>query len=940
MLSGEVLSLSVATYYDGSEPPTNPHLQILYPAVPGTYTFFNISSKNITAKLKVINSQNFEIEYSFFATIDFSGWGECVNSIALKEVGSFDADIGFSLKIKNAVLTHTVPIYINNDCGAISFENTEFIPGVETIIDVVVDGSVDNNFYVGIIRKDAVSNAQNIRDGLFKSYARIGGNGATNVDDILNSYFNISSKGFYQKEGKSYGKISIDANKLLSNAEYEIVLIYFKDGSWNSCLLHIRQKATHKPVEAYGTFIVTDGYGNVAESSCVSGVSQYSLLNLSYQVDIPTFDAALITGTYTDYYKSVKAFISDSPSALGGQDIQVGDFGFGLFKATNLATTFLNGNTKTYSKVYIIFQLEFEFDDHKDFVNVPFELTYDAEVEPINIEVKDTNSNVVEDLCEGENYTTNYVPDGTIFVSYDQVTFAEISSININEIPYQIEPCYSVLSSELVDQDDCDCPACNDLSVQFIIQSSLFDNNFEAQIVSAPEYTVQIQGSPNNFLSFPSHGFYQPFIFPKVTITHINGCVYEATPTIYHNGTFTIYSSFLFSTLKKQDCDCVETDLEYNTVSMNFNVDEDNEVISLGFDRSFNSTIDTETILCSTDGGVTFIPCPSTIMGESNVLVTYKVTFTDNHPPISMEQNISYPKSKFCENTRELDLVIDSNTLVIDFITSFESDVLQDVLSVSIDGGLSFISFNPSSSYTPIPIENGDKIVVENRVVFDDGCNDIVIIKTKVIDEEVTPCNYDNYSLAVQYEEASSSFIIEKNGSELGLEINELLWTIDNGNPFDDNNSGVPYLAPIMGYGLLIAGWKIKLVGCDEKIIYAVHYESKKLEIHNIPTIQVTLPKQPIQMCIVECCEGFTPTIECVNRVLTVTNAPAGSQINWSGPNGFNGSGNNLTIPQVSGIYYVSIVDTTANPPCTSTGQYSHTEPNAGTPSSNPIIVS
>jgi hypothetical protein len=349
--------------------------------------------------------------------------------------------------------------------------------------------------------------------------------------------------------------------------------------------------------------------------------------------------------------------------------------------------------------------------------------------------------------------------------------------------------------------------------------------------------------------------------------------------------------------------------------------------------------------MCSTDGGLTFIPCPVVIMGEENIFVTYDVTFTDGCPPIHIEQSIHCVKSKPCENNRLISIANTANTLVVTLTDTFESGILSDKLYVSIDNGATFVEFSPPSTYVPITLVGNEKIVVYTNTIFDDGCSDLTVTKKlDLVNNTGQGCiGYGGYGLTVSYDENTGLYTVTKTGSESTLVINDLLWAIGGANPFDANNSGVPYANPVQGEGLFIARWKIKLPSCPEIILDAMAFGQPCVKFCDdinlvIPPVQVLFPQTPIEVCLVSCCDGVVLTIECVDMVLTVTGAPAGSTITWTGPNGFTATGASTPITD-EGTYIVTVVDNTANPPCTSTAVYNFVMPDAGEPIANPVLV-
>ena len=351
--------------------------------------------------------------------------------------------------------------------------------------------------------------------------------------------------------------------------------------------------------------------------------------------------------------------------------------------------------------------------------------------------------------------------------------------------------------------------------------------------------------------------------------------------------------------------------------------------------------------MCSTDGGLSFIPCPTSIVGEQTVFVTYAASFTDGCAPIHLEQTIQCVPAVPCQNSRTIELANTGNTLVITLTDTFESGVLTDKLYVSLDNGVNYTQYNPASSYTPISLAGDEKIVVYTDTIFDDGCNDLTVTKKLDLENGTTNppgecAGYIGYSLTSAYDENTGEFTVTKTGNETNLVVSQLLWTIGGANPFDENKSGIPYYGPVTGEGIFISRWKIKLPNCPELILDTMSWGKKCCET-DVPEIVVNVEAPQVTVNVDACCDEPNPcpdltlTITCVNKTLTLTGAPVGSTITWTGPNGFTATGNNVMFPSntPSGVFTASVVNGT----CTDTATYNYTKPNAGTPNSNPILV-
>jgi hypothetical protein len=375
-----------------------------------------------------------------------------------------------------------------------------------------------------------------------------------------------------------------------------------------------------------------------------------------------------------------------------------------------------------------------------------------------------------------------------------------------------------------------------------------------------------------------------------------------------------------------------------NNGAIIYSIDEDTQTVTLSKSSDFDSPIDEEEWLVSLDGGITFITAPSTITGEEKIYAKYRVTFTDGSDPFQIEQVIDNPKKLICDNSRLIELSVEDGKLIIDFTDAFESDLIEDDLFISFDDFNTHIYFDlKNDTYEPIGLEGGETVKVRTRTSFTDECADFFIEEKIIVDDILvnTDCDseYESYSLEVEHDSETALFTVTLNGDREALKIDDARWTVDRGNPFDVNNTGIPYTGPIMGAGLLIVRWKIQLPGCPVKFLdaFAFGVRSTKIEL---PPLKIQMPTSPIQFCQVECCVPDA-YIECVDLVLTVYGTIDGFDISWTGPGGFTATGNNITIPNVEGEY----IATLTGADCTSTVSYYFDKPSAGTPTDTIIIV-
>jgi hypothetical protein len=737
MLTGDVLKFHPQLYADGTTP-INPSYQIVYPPAAGVYDFTNLSGNNYKAKLKVVNATTFEIQFSFFVVKQ----NAVSNSGALNN-GSFTDLIGLYVKHDSSQETALMPIEVSGFCtDTVEFIESGFIPGNDLVVNFKVQGTTNNNFFVGIIKEDAISNGP-ISPNLVSNYARIS-SGSTQVDDIP---FNCVSDGFgfQENSGESLGGITILGTCLQSNSSYKVYVVYFKDGAWKSCISNsIVATATNSPIVPKGTFMSMDEFGNEGEQ-CIKGLSTDIEIDLCFELDTADFDTQLtskgLSGTWSDYFVSAKAFSSNNAASYSGNPLTIA--------GTQPTFCVYGFKPESDGKTFVIIQLRFDYPTHSDFVNVPFDLTYNA----IEVSLNVTVNGGVGELCDGETYTIDQTLDNDceLYQSVNGSTWVPSTvitgqNINVGSIPLNSVVCFKqVCSGGAGDPQECECPECDPqktVNIDITGDSGLYElfvlvpfGNTDYYL----EYTKNNQTftlTSNISISFDIDDVIQII---ELRITDENGCIYQSTSTPAYFGladnSITIGQSntlSMVSTTIYQDCDCPDPDPNTceNYASINYECDEETGDITITFNENLASPTDgTPSKLCSTDGGLTFIPCPSVIMGASSVFITYDAIFTDGCAPLHVEQTVQCAIIVPCQNNRTIELLNTSNTLVINITDTFDSGVLTDKLYVSLDNGSTYTLYNPKSSYTPITLAGNEKIVVYTDTIFDDGCNDLTVTK-------------------------------------------------------------------------------------------------------------------------------------------------------------------------------------------------------------------
>ena len=985
LLPGKVLRIWPSLYTPGVVP-RSPAFQILYPASAGMYDMTNLGCKNYKARLKIIDAQTFEVYYYFFATRNFNGYfpiSQFQNSQALSFTGTQTYDLTIAAQVEDDQAFGIVPITVSQSCVGVQFIESGFTPGVDLPVQIQIDAPVGNNFYCALVNEGAVNNSTDIVNGLISSYVKVGAL-PQSVDDLPNGCLS-AGMGFMQSGDTSLANITVSGACLQNGGNYRLLVIYQKGGQWTSCISDvISQAATSAPILPSATYVSTDGFGSEA-GQCISKVANVSPLTLCVEIDTAEYLTLLednnLAGDWDDYFAGVRAFVASGSDAIGGRGVQVVENSSSSFCVEN----FTHNGTGT---IFVIFMVEMRYPTHSDFIRYPFKITYDAPEIDIIVPVT-SGGNEVTSLCDGISYEIEFDQGDCIVYesingsNYGPVTILEGTAIDEEAIPVNGVVCFKVVCPGDV-AEECDCSDCGTVNievtqVQFAdtgsasirfcasgMASGIVEYDFSTFGGSGGSDTAAFSSGCTSYIATDVYNPGDPSLpayVSQVNITRIelvaeNGCIYEIFPGISIATTTSPPASDQISTYTIEatysgcDCDEAPTVLECNnTASLNYTCDEDTGEVTLEVVENFDSPTDGDPVFeASYDGGVTFISAPSTISGQSSIFVRYRAIFSDGCPPVSFEQSIECLPIQEFTNTREVEMEVVGDELVITITDSFTSTELTDTLDVSIDGGVTFKRFDPTSSYIPIALTGGENIVAEWNIIFDDGTPDLHGIKTLKNISQTDPADcagYDDYTLAVEYDENTGIFTVTKTGNETVLLANELLWTLGAvaGNPFDTNNSGIPYTDPVRGEGMFVIAWRIKLADCQEKTMYATTFGKEcikfcdPIEITVPDTVSVILPETPIEVCLVECCASFVPEIECVDHVLSVTNAPEGATISWVGPGGYNYSGNDAPVED-DGTYTVTVVDDTATPPCTSTASYTFNHANAGEPISNPIDVS
>lgn len=964
-LTGKVIKFNPGFYTADGEP-SGTAFQKIYPASATSVNMDNINCKNGHAVIIATNEYRFTIEFRFFVTKDLGDWlpdAPYSNATALN-AQYFKGYLGFYISAHKDYVKEQIPIEVMPFCEyPITFKYDEFVPGKDLPVNLEFTGSVGNKIYVGIIQANLINQNAPIVPGLIQSYSEV----SFASGDVFGFPNNLTafSHGFNSYGSVSLAKAIISGDSLKAGMRYKMYVVYYHDGAWRSCISDvIKQKSSRQPIEPVisPTIEELDTEQSI-NAQCAKGLTNLFSYSLRATIDTTDYNTKLsdagYLGNFASYYVTARAFIAKSANANNGI----------LIPLTVSGSTFAVNNFSTdKNKEFVIIQVEMNIDGIKDFINIVFDLTFDAVQVDYNLNVYNS-AGIVTEICDGDedlmidryfDYLFQSI-DNSVFVENEIITGVDI---DVAALPLGKQVCFKgVESNDPADASDCDCPPCGQTSIG--LTESVNIDGAKTLTLSIPSGATDYEA---NFISYQVGGgstatsgsstttFTTDQIVTDPANTDIyrydidirytlNGCRYLVNGLSVESLTYEPDSAFSTESLvvaltlsATEDCECPEELVCNNYAAYEITCDSIDNEVTISLFQSFDSTIETEEDLCSLDGGITYIPRPDTITGETNIFLKYSATFDDGCDPVYIEQVVECKKIVPLPDDRRFTLSINSSgQLEIDFEDDFGSDPLEDILYISTDNGLTFRTFDIlNGSYTPISVGPDDEIYVFTNTVFDDANEDLKVEGAIKAPGITAPCTgYNDYSLSASYDEETGEFTIVKTGDEVDLQYSVLLWAINTGDPF--NGSGVPYSDPVEAEGLFFAGWRIKLPDCAETTIYATAYGKPSLKISELPPVTlINPPLTYINNCCDEC-PDLNLTITCVDRTLTITGFLGGATIAWTGPGGFTGTGNPVTFPEdtPTGTFTATITDGT----CVDVVNYPYTRPEAGTPIDDPILV-
>ena len=971
MVSGKSIKVNIGLWLPSTQLYGISSNNAYYGTVPasGTSTlmFSNTANwKNYEVKINAIDAKTFEIEVKYLNTADSNGYIGIVNQPNLSNVfeksyGSgtsvYDTgkNIGIYVDIENITAEAKIQSSNNYWCEtAFSFNTLGFQAMQDMVVNFSSTDPISQSYYVGFYREDTINNYENVVDSLGLNYAFV--NSGVMLVDMLPNTCITAATNIVSIGGVSQGSVTIDKACLEPNGTYRMYIVYKHLGEWHSCLSEPLklQGAAIPVIEPTIGYLTTDAFGNVYTDGCIKGLPEQGFITMCTIIDRAALDASITANGYSgdaeDYLQSVGV-------TIGGQSVPyVIDKSLIQICANVNTDNFIGSNT-------VRFEVVMNYGDHTDVykIEMPLEVISN-EIELDGEFLQDGNE--ITEICEEDgDITLNFTPLGGVvdallgqdgYYGNNGIISETDGSVVIDNgfLTNDSEYCVRIIKTDIEPGGgNCECPECENVAVNFELLSdntgvyAYISTNASGVIGSYVEANIYNPlGSPiNGLLPYSSEhvGTSQIIEVLKIQLQLENGCNYEwiGNKSVTQNVTPNIIEFLYLNKLTQyQDCDCDDVTPPVvcgSNVGITYDCDEETQTITASSSGTATGSATDELKYSLT--GTNYQTWGGSITGQSVVYLKRSITFSNGCPPIEVNETVFCSMTENCDNELEVEYTLTPTLLTITETQTINSPIHNDSgLMVSIDGGVTFNEYT-----SPITLVGGEEIVITHTIEFSDSCPPINIIKTDVNDGAGT-CDYEQFDLFCEYNMATTLFSADFNGDEAGLTTNNKKYSIDGGNTYS------PYTGSVAGASMFLVVWEIEYPGCEKQTLIKACCkpsmlptdEDGCLKVCIDGPIQVELPQQPIEVCLVECCDGFDPILECIDKILSVTNAPIGAMFAWSGPGGFSATGNPIDLTgQAEGTYYVSVTDTSTSPPCVSNGQYQFDMPNAGTPISDPIII-
>lgn len=982
MLIGEVLRFNAGLYISSSTNNAEWSWQITMPAS-GTSDCTYIGgavNENFRLELEVIDAYTFKLNYHFIALTDLDGYLNDFSYNNSSILNSFSSNKNLAISayhvIEGDIAEVLVPINVNGFNSELLIDVSGFNPNEDLEVRFMKGtDEISNTWYCGLLKTDNVTGNSFFVDDYHLNYGIVQ-NGVSPIHDDIPMLAFSSGIGFTYNGLVSQGKITVDKSYLNQSDKYRLYAVYRENGIWKSYLTPELSalSSDREQVLCNVSTQVTDTLGNVYANPCLSGLAPGSV-SACVEFDIMSYNsnlaAAGISGGFADYYQGVNVFVSDGEPNEGylGQSIL-----YRVDQDANKLKVCINYNQEGSGEKYFAFQLKTIIDGVVDYLNVVIHLGFVGVITNVDYSLQNAAGSQVLALCAegGGGLNSGLADTCEALISVNGSNYQNagtLGGLQFNGYSEGDIICVKAICEGTPTTDDCVCPECEGQADIYLNQNTCTENtlnltiaitNSQKEIVSGNviirdplgfTYTEPLNVITNSVHTIPLPGVSIPETlryFYVIELWDVEGCYYRknlgniTTPNADVGGcaesiNLTVYAQ------GTTDCDCqgeepVPNNCE-NVLWFESECDPSTGQITVTPRESFASPVAEDTI-------------SSPLTGVGELTVTRSVSFSDGCDPITATEVFTCATIRSCNNSLVIESDITNGIVTLTETESFDSVIASNTgLKYSLDNGATWEDYT-----SPVELAEGNTLIYSRSVLFEDGCDDIIqsgsITNEEENEDPSSPecAGYNAFSISASYDTNTQQFSATWSGDESLLEISEMLWLIGGSDPFDNNNSGVPYFfSPINGQGVFVVGWKIKLPDCEEAILYATAYgqptvvidEIPPIDINSSPPITIDPTSLPIEFCQVQCDDcGCTFEIVCDACIGSIVNAVGcdGFTFEWYDPdNNLVGIGTSNIPLEIEGNYTIKAIS--ANGACTHTETYYNDKPNAGTPISNPINI-
>lgn len=484
ILTGNVLRVNPALWLSNAIDSTNTSWQVTYPmstpigGVEMNYVGVAVN-ENYSLNIEVIDSYRFKLIYKYFNLYDLNGY--------LNDVNYNNSQVFLSSSVANKDLVLDVENVNNSDqiyvgvastvsgfSSGINIDVTGFNPNSDLVVNLTSQiQSISNTWYVGFVDITSITSTSPFAQDFSLNYGEVS-NGVSAVEDLPIDVFQGGS-GFTWNGNESTAQVSIKSSELDVNKVYKLYAIYRESGVWKSYVSPqlVALSSDRDQILAEYTTSITDVFGNVHDSGCVSNISACGELTFCATLDLVSYDAALsaagILGSFSDYYKSGGIYVSqgEPTEALLGQVIRSTE----TLTSSELTLCFTVNDDSLSGQKYYTFSIKTTIDGVDDYQNIVIPVYYSKvlEVEP-SIQL---NGADVDRICIEENsYDIVNLDDGCMtMVSLNGGVYNESPIIVENNIdPTALEESDLVCLKTTCDgvsvpTGTCICPPCPNMVV-------------------------------------------------------------------------------------------------------------------------------------------------------------------------------------------------------------------------------------------------------------------------------------------------------------------------------------------------------------------------------------------------------------------------------------------------------------------------------------------